>query len=58
MVCSGSEAGARLTWRTWSMALGSLVAPPVPGEAVRPSTWGRRFAFCSLCSRYRLRMML
>lgn len=50
--------GAQLTCRMWSMAPWSLVAPPVPGEAVSPKTWGRGFAFFSLCSRYRLKMVL
>lgn len=54
----GWVTGAKLTCRTWSMAPSSVEAPPVPGEAVRPSTCGSGPVLWSLSSRYRLKMML
>lgn len=42
---------AQQTCRMCAMAPWSLEFLPVPGEAVRPSTWGRGCAFCSLHSR-------
>lgn len=54
----GRATGTKLTCRMWSMAPLSVEAPPVPGEAVSPSTWGRGRVLWSLCSKYRLRMTL